>query len=121
MGAEFMHSVIVLRFARPNQSAFTVPIPVENASALVAGVMNALRAAQQRGWRTPTISSGQAAEIVALPVDDCDVLEPSDAEEVLMHLSAAGGLSLVYAFDAAHAKRVGCALIEAAEPQIDPA
>ena len=114
-GAEFMHSVIVLRFARGQGSAFTVTIPAENASALVAGVMNAVRVAGQRGWPLSTIGAGESAEITALPVDDCDVLEPSDAEEVLMHLSSAGGLSLVYAFDAVHAKRVGCALTEAAE------
>ena len=106
-------NVIQLEFDMHRGHPLSVTIPLENANQLTAGLLDALRSAEQHGYQIPPITPGrgQAISINDLPVDRSQVTVSPDAPgRVFLHLVAAGGLSLTYSFEPDEARRAGEAL-----------
>ena len=101
-------NVITLEFDRTDGRARNAPhsmsvtIPMENANHLAAGVISALRAAEQRGSQIPPIDLGndQMVSINDLQVSKWGVSKSPDLPgRVFLHLLAAEGLADVQFWD----------------------
>lgn len=123
--ASLMGNSIQLEFEPEGAAGFplAITVPLENASHLVAGLLNALRAAEQQGSQIPAVqlTSAQTISVTVLPVDQWRVTTADELpRRALLHLLAAGGLFLTYSFGTDVTQMVGEALAATAEaPQID--
>jgi hypothetical protein len=103
-GSSFIGGLIVLKFAlEDGTNELSVTLPLNEANQLTAGLLNALRSAEQQGSQIPPLrlSDKQSVWINELPVDQWRVTTSPDVPgRVFLHLLAAGGLYLTYGFAA---------------------
>jgi hypothetical protein len=115
--AKLIGNVVQLEFDHDQKYPLSLTIPIENANQLTAGLLNALRGAEQRGQQIPALEMGDESmfSINDLPVDQCQVMESADAPgRAFLHL-VSGGLSLTYSFPRNQTKDIGTALAATAE------
>lgn len=111
--ARLVHTVVTLEFQPAGGGhSLSLAIQLENANQLTAGLLNVLKAAREQGQNFPAMQFGeQQIELTVLPVDRWQVAESPDLPGLaLLHLLAAGGLSLTYSFGTDATRFVGEAL-----------
>jgi hypothetical protein len=109
---QLVGNVVQIELVRGDETT-SITMTLSGANDLTAGLINALRAAEQRGSQLPPISltSDQAIRLNQLPVDQYRVTTVREFPgRVFLHLLAAGGLYLTFGFDMEQAKFAGEAL-----------
>jgi hypothetical protein len=118
--ASLNRNVVTISFvSEQGGHPMSVTLPLNEINQLTAGLLNALRAAEQQGPQLPPIRLHEKQEVWvhALPVDQWRVnTSPQLPELRLLHLLAAGGLARTFAFRESDARFAGEALAGVGTP-----